>query len=396
MSYQHERGLHSGLTFRLFYFIFCPILISLLIHGLFFWQAGRTRLHIDPSIKKQTQRSVMLVEVKKKEKEPPQLRKAIEKQKLQPIRQNREWSEAKTFIPHPPSPKSITPIRSAMPKTTPPSAVAGKGNLKILTSTPAAQLPSAWLKIDTTLPGSDFSSGLSKSADEKSPGTYGEYVQTLRERGLDVVIVLDSTSSMDVVINHMKLKIESLILAIRKLEPICRVGIVTFRDHGDAYLTRTLPLTYNIPEVKNFLNSIQAAGGGDVPEAVEEGLWIAIKDMKWNSSSRSFILLIGDAPPHDKDMARTLAMAAAFRKKRGGCVSALDILTNHVYQENTASGKTVEVDREKVLPAFVAIAKAGGGEAGRLVTEEAIARGMLLYIFGTKWEAYLTELMREL
>ena len=396
MPNSHGLAVYRRALFNILYFVGLPILFSMIVHGSIFWYAAQTRLNLPSRVREPERKSVMLVEVKKKEKEPPLLRKALRKGKLEPIRSAPKWAAIKANKPRPLAPKSITPVRPAMPKAPLPSATAGKGNLKILTSVPAAQLPSSWLKVDTSLSGSDLAGGFKQSDEEKSPETYGAYVQGVREQGLDVVIVLDATSSMDVPINQIKLNIEALIQAIRKLSPVCRVGIVAFRDHDDAYLTKALPLTYNIPAVKEFLKGIRAAGGGDVPEAVDEGIRVAINTMKWRSGSRSFILLIGDASPHDKDMRLTLEMATSFRSKRGGCISALDVSTNAVSQEVSASGRSITVDREKVLPAFKSIAKAGGGEAGRLVTQEALVRNMLLYIFGTKWEAYLTELMRDL
>ena len=45
---------------------------------------------------------------------------------------------------------------------------------------------------------------------------------------------------------------------------------------------------------------MQAAGGGDGPEAVNQGLHAALNDLKWDADKKTakLLFLIGDAPPH--------------------------------------------------------------------------------------------------
>ena len=52
----------------------------------------------------------------------------------------------------------------------------------------------------------------------------------MREGGLDIVFVFDSTSSMAEVMRQVKYKIENLIVVFKQLVPTCRVGLVTYRD----------------------------------------------------------------------------------------------------------------------------------------------------------------------
>lgn len=231
----------------------------------------------------------------------------------------------------------------------------------------------------------------------------------MREKGLDVVIVFDSTYSMTPVMEEIKRKIGNLALALRRLVPSCRIGLVAYRDLEDEYVTKIHPLSYGITSLQEFLLNIREKGGGDLSEAVDAGLSDAMEKMKWNKKSKAFILLVGDAPPHKKHIQLCVELARTFRKEMNGTISALDVrtpldITREQWERTyrpTIRDMELEnfdyvTDREHVMHAFEKIAEAGGGECARLADEEKVVRHMLLYIFGTKWEAYLTEFMKNL
>ena len=52
-----------------------------------------------------------------------------------------------------------------------------------------------------------------------------------------------------------------------------------YRDHGDDYVTQHAPLSGAITPTLSFLADQTANGGGDYPEAVEEGLSVAIESL---------------------------------------------------------------------------------------------------------------------
>ena len=49
--------------------------------------------------------------------------------------------------------------------------------------------------------------------------------------------------------------------------------------------------------MKSWLEQCQAAGGGDGPEAVADGLHAVLK-LSWRNESTKICVLISDAPPH--------------------------------------------------------------------------------------------------
>lgn len=117
---------------------------------------------------------------------------------------------------------------------------------------------------------------------------------------IDVAIVLDTTGSMADEIDRIKGTLLSTTEKIRSLgqEVDLRFGAVLYRDHGDAYVTRTTPFTGDVRAFDAELRGVQAGGGGDTPEALNEGLATAVDDLDWRSGAARVAFVIADAPPH--------------------------------------------------------------------------------------------------
>ncbi|MCA3015851.1 MAG: VWA domain-containing protein [Myxococcaceae bacterium] len=124
-----------------------------------------------------------------------------------------------------------------------------------------------------------------------------------RRPKLDVVFVLDTTSSMEGLIEGAKQKIWSIAsrMASGQPTPEIRVGLVAFRDRGDAYVTKRFDLTKDLDAVYGTLQGLRAEGGGDGPEHVGQGLGEAVRFMSWTDDRQAakLIFLVGDAPAHD-------------------------------------------------------------------------------------------------
>ena len=66
-----------------------------------------------------------------------------------------------------------------------------------------------------------------------------------------------------------------------KPAPDVKIGLVTYRDRGDEYVTRRFDLTGDIDSVFQNLQSIHADGGGDDPESVNQALHEAVTKLAW-------------------------------------------------------------------------------------------------------------------
>tara|TARA_Y100001960_G_scaffold311768_1_gene372730 strand:- start:1 stop:942 length:942 start_codon:yes stop_codon:yes gene_type:complete len=119
---------------------------------------------------------------------------------------------------------------------------------------------------------------------------------------VDVVFLLDATGSMGDEIQAVKDRIREMIsdIALGEPAPDVRFGIVAYRDREDEYVTRTYPLTRNIDLIVENLDEIEATGGGDYPESLNEGLHTAVQEIEWDATGNvaRLVFLIADAPPH--------------------------------------------------------------------------------------------------
>ena len=119
---------------------------------------------------------------------------------------------------------------------------------------------------------------------------------------VDVVFVLDTTSSMSGLIQTAKDKIWSIATTMASAQPTpeIRIGLVAFRDRGDQYVTQVVDLSDDLDSVYARLMDFQAAGGGDTPESVNQALFEAVHNISWSQDSQAYqtVFLVGDAPPH--------------------------------------------------------------------------------------------------
>ena len=138
---------------------------------------------------------------------------------------------------------------------------------------------------------------------------------------IEVVFVLDTTGSMSGLIQSAKDRIWSIAntLAVAEPAPIIRMGLVAFRDRGDAYITKRHDLSDDLDLMYRELMGFAADGGGDGPESVNQGLNEAIELMPWTEDAETYkvIFLVGDAPPHmdyENDVRYQAACEAAVKK----------------------------------------------------------------------------------
>jgi Mg-chelatase subunit ChlD len=127
-------------------------------------------------------------------------------------------------------------------------------------------------------------------------------VTAAQSHRIDVVFVLDITSSMSGLIQAAKEKIWSIATSMASAQenPDIRMGLVAFRDRGDAYITRVYDLSSDLDSMYASLMDFSAQGGGDGPESVNQALYDAVHDMSWSGADNTYkvVFLVGDAPPH--------------------------------------------------------------------------------------------------
>jgi len=161
------------------------------------------------------------------------------------------------------------------------------------------------------------------------------------------VFALDTTGSMSGLIEGAKRKIWSLASFVAQGQPTpdLRVGLVAYRDVGDAYVTRVFDLDRDLDRVYRTLNDFHADGGGDTPEHVARALDEAVNQMSWSDAPEvvKVIYLVGDAPPHTDyqdgyDYVRAARTAAARSIQVHTIECGADRQTEGVWREIASLG----------------------------------------------------------
>jgi hypothetical protein len=219
-----------------------------------------------------------------------------------------------------------------------------------------------------------------------------------------VVLVMDTSDSMQFVIDSVKAHLTKLVASLRGMVPTSRIGIVAYRDRGDEYLTKWADLSFSTPKTQGFLASLTSGGGGDWPEAVYDGLGVAVSDLSWRKKSKRIIVLIPGSPPHPETVANVQNLAAGFHAQ-GGFMSVVDLADKmHEDFERAVQRYRNTPFQLTPLPAFyqemqdtlASIARAGGGEFIPLTQEKALTRQIIILTFGTRWQVEMAKYLRDL
>jgi hypothetical protein len=145
-------------------------------------------------------------------------------------------------------------------------------------------------------------------------------------RAIEAVFVLDTTGSMSGLLEGAKRKIWTIAGAMGGGGVPVRIGLVAYRDRGDAYVTLRRDLTEDLDAVWGDLRALRAEGGGDTPESVNQALHEAVTRMAWSDAPGVYrvIFLVGDAPPH-MDYQDDVAFAAS-----AAAAASRDIIVNTI------------------------------------------------------------------
>lgn len=237
-------------------------------------------------------------------------------------------------------------------------------------------------------------------------GRFGEYVGGLRKVGLDVVLVIDTTHSMQFVIDEVRGRLKEFVATLQRLVPTTRVGIVVFRDKGDDFVVKWTDLSFNTQKLLDFLSTIQAGGGGDWEEAVRDALDTAVHELKWRKQAKKVIILVGDAPPHPWEVDEVKRIAREFRQQ-GGYLSAIDVtqpsheifdrfMWRSLHGSQPYQPAPMPEHYKEVARVFGELAKLGGGEMTQLGNNKALMRTILELTFGSRWKTEMAKYIKEL
>lgn len=199
-----------------------------------------------------------------------------------------------------------------------------------------------------------LSPGSAPPAPSERPGPLATPTETADgAHAIDVVFAVDTTGSMEQLIDGAKRTVWSIATHIRQTDPNAnlRIGLVAYRDVGEDYVTRPFALSGDLDAVYAELSTYEASGGGDAPEDVAAGLRDALA-MRWRAGAKKLIFVVGDAPPAPREDARPYDELAREAGTSGIIVNAV----------RCGGDPTTAV-------AFQRIASLGGGELSTIAQD---------------------------
>ncbi len=237
-------------------------------------------------------------------------------------------------------------------------------------------------------------------------GGFGDLLGGLRKVGIDLAIVMDTTGSMDTVIEDVKTEVRSFIASLQEMVPASRVAVVAYRDKGEEYVTKWADFSFNTSKVQSFVSGLRADGGGDYEEEVKQGIEAAVNELKWRKTAKRFIILIGGTPPHKTEVPELMRIVREFRDK-GGEIGAVDV-TKRLHEEYARAewvhqGSVGEFKPgpmpgfyRETTDAYAAITGQGGGELVSLGEEKTLLREVMVLTFGTRWRVEMARFINRL
>ncbi len=201
------------------------------------------------------------------------------------------------------------------------------------------------------------------------------YMSQLRDRGLEVVFVIDVTLSMTDELERVKSQVGEITSFMDLLLPgKVRMGFLTYGDR----VVATCPLTNKLDRFARAcmeLSIFNDPSDHTIEEGVEVALEAALaraKALGWRPKASRTLLFLGDAPALQPDKAKDLARQA---KEAGFVLNALITKPPERYAAKAPP-----------RPFFDELAALGGGASVEIQTPEELITRLLVMGFGASYE----------
>ncbi len=196
-------------------------------------------------------------------------------------------------------------------------------------------------------------------------------------RPVDIVFVLDVTESMQPYIDAVKQNVITFAQELQSNSRDYRLGLVTFED----YVVSSVPdcnceyrntMTSDVKKFTEWVGSLHAGGGGDIPEDQLDALAYAAK-FPFRPEAEGIIIIVTDAPPHhDGDGSADTAHDQAFWDHHTHGVQVTDLTGDKVAAMLKKNGLTLYavVPPPFIAPEYQQIVDATHGRSYNIITEE--------------------------
>jgi FHA domain/Integrin beta chain VWA domain len=196
-------------------------------------------------------------------------------------------------------------------------------------------------------------------------------------RPVDIVFVLDVTESMQPYIDAVKQNVISFAQDLQSNSRDYRLGLVTFEDYvvsayPDCNCAYRNSFTSDVKQFTDWVGTLHAGGGGDIPEDQLDALAYAAK-FPFRPEAEGIIIIVTDAPPHhDGDGSADTAHDQAFWDHHTHGVQVTDLTGTKVADQLKKNGLTLYavVPPPFIAPEYQEIVDATHGRSYNIITEE--------------------------
>ncbi len=196
-------------------------------------------------------------------------------------------------------------------------------------------------------------------------------------RPVDIVFVMDVTESMQPYIDAIKQNMVNFAHDLASNNRDYRLGLVTFEDYvvskyPDCNCPYQKTMTSNVNQFIDWVGTLHASGGGDIPEDQLDALAYA-SSFPFRPQAQGIIIIITDAPPHHKgDGSANTQHDQAFWDHHQKGQDVTDLTGSDVAAMMKRNGLTLYavVPPPFIAPEYAEIVEATHGRSYNIVTEE--------------------------
>ncbi|KAL4228962.1 hypothetical protein ACF0H5_012002 [Mactra antiquata] len=119
----------------------------------------------------------------------------------------------------------------------------------------------------------------------------------------EIVFSFDTTGSMYSCLEEVRRQLGDIVQELRRKIPGIRIAIFAHGDYCDAgstYVTKYINFSNDSTTLCDFVKNVSRTSGGDTPECYELVMREVQEKLSWSTCSQKALVLIGDAPPHEK------------------------------------------------------------------------------------------------
>jgi len=196
-------------------------------------------------------------------------------------------------------------------------------------------------------------------------------------RPVDIVFVMDVTESMQPYIDAVKQNVIAFAQDLQANSRDYRLGLVTFEDYviskyPDCNCEYRNTMTSDVKKFTDWVGSLHAGGGGDIPEDQLDALAYA-STFPFRPEAEGIIIIVTDAPPHhDGDGSADSAHDQAFWDHHTHGMQVTDLTGSKVAAMLKKNGLTLYavVPPPFIAPEYQEVVDATHGRSYNIITEE--------------------------